>query len=96
MKDKVERALGEMEGRYANDGIKPIRWQPRKKAGCRSCGDREKGPWTVSLMSSLVPERGEALIFIVTFCRRFLGDEDRRDDVAEEAVSEYLARKERK
>lgn len=85
------KAAADLERRYEAQGLVPVRWQPARAEGCRGCGDKRIGPWTVSLMASIVPERGEALIFVVTLCRKCLGNEDRQDDVAERVVTEYLA-----
>lgn len=93
MKGEQIKIIAGLERRYTDDGLKPVRWRFEKKAGCRSCGDELVGPWTVSIMSSLIPERGEALIFVVTLCGECLGDEDKRDDVAEAAVQGYLTEK---
>jgi hypothetical protein len=43
-------------------------------------------------MTSLIPERREALIFVVTLCRKCQGNEDKRDAVAEKVVKGYLKR----
>lgn len=88
------RAVAELERRYKARGLTPVRWQPARSEGCcRGCGDEKIGPWTVSVMASIVPERNEGLIFIVTLCKKCLGNEDRQDAVAERVVTEYLAQK---
>lgn len=91
MMDQAQIVLG-LERQYRSEGLVPVRWHPAIKKGCRGCGDTVLGPWTVSIMSSLVPERKEVLIFVVTLCRKCQGNEDRRDDVAEKVVKGYLKR----
>jgi hypothetical protein len=43
-------------------------------------------------MTSLVPERREVLIFVITLCRKCQGNEDQRDGVADKVVKGYLKR----
>jgi len=91
----MDRAIGEietLEKTYRNEGLDPVRFSLPAKNGCRFCGDEIKGPWTVSIMSSKLPEVGKAIIFIVTLCKRCLVSRERCDDVAEGAASAYLAK----
>lgn len=80
-----------LERKYRQQFLSPVRFRAKQKKGCRGCGDKKVGPWTVCVMSSIVPERNVALIFYATLCNKCLGNEDKRDDVAESVVSEYLA-----
>lgn len=87
--DQVKAVL-RLERRYLADGYQPVRYCPPKKDGCRGCDDSIIGPWILSIMSAVVPSRGEALLFAVTLCKKCQGNEDRRDAVANEVVSGYL------
>lgn len=79
-----------MERGYKAEGLCPIRWVAPSQVGCRGCGETNKGPWTVNVMSSKIPERGEALLFVAVLCGKCQGDEDRRDQAAKNVVSTYL------
>lgn len=92
MKSDVE-VVRRLEQKYREQFLTPVKYRLELKKGCRACGDEKVGPWTISVMSSIVPERNEALIFIVTLCKKCMGNEDRQDDVAERVVTEYLAKK---
>jgi hypothetical protein len=85
-----------LERRYQAQGLTPVRWKPVEVFGCRGCGDTTVGPWTVSIMASVVPERDEALIFVITLCPKCLGNEDHKDEVSETVVTEYLAHRSNK
>lgn len=91
--DDTERAqeiFNRLEGEYIAEGLRPVRWVPLRQEGCRGCGDTENGPWLVNVMSSKIPERGEALLFVTVLCGRCQGDEDRRDQAAENVAVDYL------
>lgn len=87
---KAEAALERMEREYRAQEVDPVRWVPPSQDGCRACGDIETGPWTVNIMSSKVPERGEAILFVAVLCVKCQGNEDRRDQAAENVLSAYL------
>lgn len=87
---KATVIFNEMERTYTEEGLRPVRWAPPRQEGCRGCGDTERGPWTVNVMSSKIPERGEALLFVAVLCGKCQGDEDLRDQAAENVVSAYL------
>jgi hypothetical protein len=89
--DKARIEIETLEKKYRDEGLEPVRFPMPIKAGCRSCGDGKKGPWTVSIMSSKLPEVGKAIIFIVTLCEKCLSSRERCDDVAEGAACAYLA-----
>lgn len=82
-----------LEKKYRDELLTPVKYITSIKKGCRACGDKKLGPWTVCVMSSVVPERNVGLIFVATLCRKCLGDEGKRDDAAEAVVAEYLAQK---
>ena len=82
-----------LEKKYRDQLLTPVKYVANRKMGCRGCGDEKVGPWTVCVMSSIVPERNVGLIFVATLCKKCLGDEGKRDDVAEAVVAEYLAQK---
>ena len=88
--EKAQAIFDRLEREYVAEGLRPVRWTPLRQEGCRGCGDTEKGPWLVNVMSSKIPERGEALLFVAVLCGRCQGDEDRRDQAAENVVSDYL------
>jgi hypothetical protein len=88
--DKAKVIFDRLERKYKAEGLRPVRWTPPSQVGCRGCGDTKKGPWTVNVMSSKVPERGEALLFVAVLCGKCQGNEDLRDQAAENVVSAYL------
>lgn len=87
---KAKAMVDRLEREYIAEGLRPVRWVPLRQEGCRGCRDTGKGPWLVNVMASKVPERGEALLFVAVLCGRCQGDEDRRDQVAENVVADYL------
>lgn len=89
---KAEAILARLEREYESEGLRPIRWKPPQQEGCRACGNTYKGPWIVNILASRVLERGEALLFVAVLCGSCQGNEDQRDQVAENVVSDYLKR----
>ncbi len=92
MKDQesVDKALREMERRFRSEGFCVVRFTMKRVKGCRGCGDQTNGPWIVTLIGSKEESKREAIVSVVTFCRKCLGNEDIRDDVADKMVNEYL------
>ena len=87
---KAQVIFDRMERDYKAQGLRPVRWAPPSQLGCRGCGDTEKGPWTVNVMASKIPERGEVLLFVATLCGKCQWDVDLRDQAAENVASAYL------
>jgi hypothetical protein len=85
----------DLEEKYRAQFLLPVKYVAKLTKGCRGCGDEKIGPWTLSVMSSVVPEINTGLIFVAVLCEKCLGDEGKMDDVAEAVVAQYLAQKKR-